>query len=449
MVPAELPRRSFLRTAAAAPLAGAAVAAGAPAATASPDTTGSPASHRRRIRFGVNYVPSKNWWFSWADWDRASIARDLDRIAALGMDHIRIMCVWPELQPNPHYVRAEQLDRIADLLDLADRYRLDVEVTVFNGAVSGLLFIPPWLIDNGTGKVRDFFTDPPALAAQHRLLEALAARIGKHRRFLGFDLSNEVHWAGIPLGLKPTPAQGDAWHNTLFATCERLAPGKLHVSGIDHYPWLNDAYFSRDGLATSGTASAVHTWAGWTRVIQDFGPLSTPSVHYSEYFIEVIKAFHQDPHRQVWVEETGVSTKWMAAELIPEWTERSIRAMAASGDLFGITWWCSHDLNPALSGFNPLEYDLGLLTNTGARKPIAATMTRLIREYDHQPPTPLPRPVALVLPEGHIPGLDFLKAFARLIDRGIRPAVVKQSRSTDPAYLAGRRIERLVRPEEA
>lgn len=43
-------------------------------------------SRHRRVRFGVNYVPSKNWWFSWSDWDRSSIAADLDDIASLGMD---------------------------------------------------------------------------------------------------------------------------------------------------------------------------------------------------------------------------------------------------------------------------------------------------------------------------------------------------------------------------
>ncbi|MEU5988331.1 hypothetical protein ABZ806_05100 [Spirillospora sp. NPDC047418] len=54
-------------------------------------------SRHRRVRFGVNYVPSKNWWFSWSDWDRRSIAADLDDIASLGMDHIRIMLIWSEL----------------------------------------------------------------------------------------------------------------------------------------------------------------------------------------------------------------------------------------------------------------------------------------------------------------------------------------------------------------
>src|ERR1700751_1792323 len=54
---------------------------------------------RNRHRFGVNYTPSKNWWFCWNDWDAGSIARALDAIAALGADHLRIMLVWPFFQP--------------------------------------------------------------------------------------------------------------------------------------------------------------------------------------------------------------------------------------------------------------------------------------------------------------------------------------------------------------
>ncbi|MFB9907433.1 glycoside hydrolase 5 family protein [Allokutzneria oryzae] len=404
-------------------------------------------STKRRVRLGVNYVPSRNWWFSWSDWDRASITRDLADIAGLGVDHIRIMCLWPDFQPNAGHVRGEMLDRLAELLDLADTVRLDVEVTVFNGALSGFLFVPPWLIDNSTGRTRNIFTDPVALAGQHALLEAIAARVGAHRRFLGFDLSNEVNWFAQPLGMNITPEQGDAWHTALFATCERVAPGRLHVSGIDHYPWLNDAYFTREGLATSGTATACHTWAGWTNVIQRYGPLSTPSLHYSEYFVELLKAFHTDLRRTVWIEETGVSTKWMDAAVIPEWTERSIRNMAACGQLFGITWWCSHDLSPRLTGFNPLEYDLGLLSRRGDRKPIGAVVARLAREFDHHPPRELPRPVALVLPDGAVPGLSFLLAWAKLVDQGVRPAIVRQGRSTDLRYLAARGIDRVVLPD--
>ncbi|MEU5783376.1 hypothetical protein [Micromonospora lupini] len=38
-------------------------------------------------RFGVNYVPSRNWWHCWLDWDPDSILADLRAVAGLGLDH--------------------------------------------------------------------------------------------------------------------------------------------------------------------------------------------------------------------------------------------------------------------------------------------------------------------------------------------------------------------------
>ncbi|TDD61015.1 hypothetical protein E1293_45280 [Actinomadura darangshiensis] len=435
------------------------VTAGAAAASALLNSTAARADaavptgrHRhRRVRFGVNYVPSENWWFSWSDWDRRSIAADLDDIASLGMDHIRIMLIWSELQPNATYVRGELLDRLEELLDLADRRHLDVEVTVFNGAVSGVLFVPPFLISNSDGTIRNVLTDPTVIEREQWLLGQIAERIGRHRRFMGFDLSNEIHWFAKPLGMAVTQAQGDAWHTALFDTCEKVAPGKIHVSGIDHWPWQNNDFWTRQGLGTAGTMTANHTWAGWTQVIQRYGSLSTSSTHYSEFFVELIQAFHADLKRQIWIEETGVSTVWMDAADIPTWTERSIRAMADCTGLFGITWWDSHDLNPKLTGYVDLEYDLGLFTNDRKLKPIGRTIRKLIAEYDARPPSPSPRATALVLPDDMIPVADFtafFDPFMKLVDRGERPAVVLQSRTTDTAYLASRGITHLVTPRD-
>jgi Cellulase (glycosyl hydrolase family 5) len=401
--------------------------------------------HRhRRVRFGVNYVPTKNWWFSWADWDRHSIAADLDDIAALGMDHIRIMLIWSELQPNATYVREEQLDRIEELLDLAADRHLDVEITVLNGAVSGVLFIPPYLVSSSDGTIRNVLTDPFAIEREQWLLTRLAERVSRHRAFLGFDLSNEIHWFANPLGMKVSQEQGDAWHRTLFDTCDRVAPGRVHVSGIDHWPWQNNAFWTRHALANAGTVTANHTWAGWTGIIQKYGALATPSTHYSEYFIEVIKAFHDDVEREVWIEETGMSTVWMDPSNIPTWTRTSIETMVSCDQLFGITWWDSHDLNPKLSGYVNLEYDLGLYTNDRRLKPIGKTIQRMIEEYDRHPPTPLRRTAALVLPDQMIPWDGFFEPFMKLIDQGTRPAVVLQSRTDDRGYLAARGIDRLI-----
>src|SRR6266496_3446887 len=216
MAESAIGRRTFLGA------AGAATAAAvlAPASRADAVTPAGGRGRQRRVRFGVNYVPTENWWFSWSDWNRRSIDADLKDIATLGMDHIRIMLLWSELQPNSTYLRGEQLDRLAELLDLADARDLDVEVTVLNGAVSGVLFVPPYLISNSNGRIRNVLTDPIAIDREQWVLGQVAARIGNHRRFLGFDLSNEIHWFAIPLD-PPGPGHG------------RHDDGEPHVGRLD------------------------------------------------------------------------------------------------------------------------------------------------------------------------------------------------------------------------
>ena len=68
----------------------------------------------QRIRFGANYVPSKYWWYSWLDWDPLSIAGDLQALARLNLDHIRIHCLWPVFQPNANWVSQTAVSRLQE-----------------------------------------------------------------------------------------------------------------------------------------------------------------------------------------------------------------------------------------------------------------------------------------------------------------------------------------------
>ena len=75
--------------------------------------------------------------------------------------------------------------RIREMLDLAGAHRaLQVEVDGARRAPSaGVLFVPPWLLNNGNGQLTNFFTDAGAIAAQQRLFAALGAGLGKHPGF--------------------------------------------------------------------------------------------------------------------------------------------------------------------------------------------------------------------------------------------------------------------------
>ncbi len=114
-----------------------------------------------RHRFGVNYTPSRRWWFCWNDWDADSIQRDLDAIASLAADHLRLLLIWPYFQPNPSWVSPLHLQRLDQLLALMSQRNLDALITVFTGQLSGWFFLPPF---NRAGE--DFFTDSGMRAAQ-------------------------------------------------------------------------------------------------------------------------------------------------------------------------------------------------------------------------------------------------------------------------------------------
>ena len=131
--------------------------------------------HARPPRFGVNYVSARHGWYSWLDWEPNAIAADLEAIAGLGMDHIRVHCLWPFFQPDPGYVSGAALARLVALLDLADAGGLDVTVTVLNGWLSGLVFLPAWVERSWRGPARNIFTDPEVVAAERDLLSAIAA----------------------------------------------------------------------------------------------------------------------------------------------------------------------------------------------------------------------------------------------------------------------------------
>jgi hypothetical protein len=255
-----LPRTRFLAT------------TGALLAAVTAPTPARPA--RRRVRFGVNYVPSKNWWYSWGDWDRDSIRRDLDDVAALGVDHIRIQLLWPYFQPNEAYVSAAHVQRLASLLDDALERSIEVEVTVLDGQLSGFLFIPAFLIDNQNGRIGNIVIDDKLIAAEKRLFSALADAVGSHPAFLGFDISNEVYWFTRPLHIAYTPQQGDAWMQALLAHCNDVVPGKLHVNGVDKWPYEDSKPngFTRDALLRAGAASCVHPWAGFSPIFKKYGP---------------------------------------------------------------------------------------------------------------------------------------------------------------------------------
>jgi endo-1,4-beta-mannosidase len=406
-----------------------------------------------RLRFGVNYVPRKNWWYCWLDWDQRAVVEDMQAIAALGMDHVRVQCLWPFFQPGITNVSARALANLQALLEAAEGAGLDVEVTVFNGWMSGLSFLPAWvapLLKPGDTSQGNIFTSPEVIDAEKVLLRRIVETVGGHRCFMGFDLGNEM---GVLMNAHSNPvtsAAADAWATEMLGFCEQIAPHKFHVLGVDHSHWYNDYGFTRSVLANTGQASVVHSYIYFDGVLERYKYNDRATAQLAAYAVELAFAFQKDLRRPVWVEEIGVSSKECPLAYQPTYMEETVRNIAATGKAWGITWWASHDIDTADKSFHPFEYGLGLIDQQNKAKPLGLKFAQLAAELRRAPQPIARRSAALVIPEFGLstqqwpPDWKFAGPYMTLIERGVVPAIVVEGRAKDAAYLKERGITALV-----
>lgn len=326
-----------------------------------------------RHRFGVNYTPSHRWWFCWNDWDPNPIQRDLDAIAALGADHLRILLIWPYFQPNLTWVSELHLQRLDQMLTFMGQRHLDALITVFTGQLSGWFFLPPFNRPN-----QGFFTDKDVRAAQELFLRELARTAAPHNNVIGFDLGNEINtcWSG------PPPA-GDAWMAGIFTLLDRLLPGHLNVNGVDHQPWFETTTFSPQALVRDQRMPVMHCYPWWTGSLQYGGPMDPPSVKLLAGMAALIRSYGGAPEKPVWAGEFNTCIEAFTEKQQAEWLDRAVTAAIAEG-VSWFSYWDSHDVDRRFA-FNSVEYSLGLLTNDGRVKEQGRMFRELATSYRGKP----------------------------------------------------------------
>ena len=330
-----------------------------------------------RHRFGVNYTPSKNWWFCWNEWDADSIKRDLDSIASVGADHLRILLIWPYFQPNPKWVSPLHLERLDQLLTLMGERHLDAVVTVFTGQLSGWYFLPPFN-QPGSG----FYSDAGIWKAQEMLIRELARVISAKDNAIGFDVGNEVNtcWS-------TEPRLGDAWMTKMFALMQEVLPHGLHVNGVDEVPWFEVNTFSPQALAAR-PMPVMHCYPYWSGALKYGGPMGPPSTKLLAAMATLIRSYagdgtKGDPRKPVWAGEFNTCIESLPEKQQAEWLEKAVVAAIESG-VSWFSYWDSHDVDRRFD-FNPLEYSLGLFTNDGKIKEQGRAFRRLADAYRGKP----------------------------------------------------------------
>jgi endo-1,4-beta-mannosidase len=321
-----------------------------------------------RHRFGVNYTPSHEWWFCWNNWDADPIKRDLDAIAGLGADHLRIMLIWPYFQPNPTWVSGAHLERLNQLLALMGDRSLDALVTVFTGQLSGWYFLPPFNKPDPA-----LYTDAEIWKAQELFVRELARTMRAHANIIGFDFGNEMNTCW-----RAKTAEGNAWMEKMFALMNSELPDGLHVNGVDHHPWFEPDTFSARALAAN-RFPVIHAYPWWAQALKYGGPMDPPSTKILAAFAALVRSYAGSAQKPVWAGEFNTCIEALPEKGQAEWLEKAVTA-GIEGGVSWFTYWDSHDVDRGFA-FNSLEYSLGLLTNDGRVKEQGRVFKQLADAY--------------------------------------------------------------------
>lgn len=407
------------------------------------------------MRFGVNYTPSSGWLLSLIDPDWDAIRRDFDQIAALGVDHVRMLPIWPILQPNRTWINGKAVADVRRMAQEADERGLGCYVDVLQGHLSSFDFVPSWLV---SWHERNMFTDAEAVEAECELARKLSDALDDVPGFRGLTVGNECnqfsdrpHPRMMPVGR----VQAGRWLDSLIGSVgDRLHErGRIVVHSENDAVWYMDGHgFVPAHAARKGDVTAIHSWV-FNGTAQHYGSLSEHSVGHAAYLTELSKAFSDDPSREVWVQEIGAPQNVLEEGELTEFCRQSMRRIADCTDVYGITWWCSHDVQQRFSDFPPFEHQLGLFDEQGALKPIGEAFRDAIAEIKAMP-RPGIRTSAIVIPvddEGVpvlraalAPGGSLFEAWFTLSVQGERPTFVTSLDSSDDDLLRLRGIDELI-----
>ena len=406
------------------------------------------------MRFGVNYTPSNGWFHSWLDSDWQSVDRDLKQIAELGMDHVRIFPIWPYLQPNRTWINRKGIEDVRRMVHIAGEHGLDAYVDVFQGHLSSFDFLPSWLV---TWHTSNMFTDPDAVAAECELIRVLGGELSQESAFRGITVGNEVNQLSDrphPTKMVATADQIGAWLDGTLAAA-KSAGGEALYSVNDGVWFLDNHPFTPVQSGTKGDMTTIHAWV-FNGTAQGYGATSEECAAYALYLAELAKAFADDPARPVWLQEVGAPENVLDVADTPEFCRRTVLNALDCPNLWGITWWCSHDVPDSLADFPEFEHALGLFDEHGELKPIGRMFGELAGEYRNHA-APEPRSTAVVVDVDETgnpvsrsacgPGGSVCDLWMRAHCAGQRPTIVTSDVAKDPARLAALGVTTLIRDE--
>lgn len=349
---------------------------------------------------GINYWPQDKAMYWWRHFDLQELHEDFENLARWKFKIVRLFLNWEDFQPQPDKIARGPLDALLKVADTAWQNGIYIMPTFFCGHMSGINWVPEWLLDkNTTSKrfsvfsnnrlcdygIRNFYNEDEVIAAQIMQIEKICSELQGHSALYAYDLGNEPSNLAIP----PNRTAAQKWLKKITQSIKTISPQTpitigMHAEDLeeDRNFWPQDAALYCDFLSMHGYPIYL-TWVE-DKLDPDLLPflgllthwLGKKPVMIQEFGLPTYPVINPFPEVKVTDTKYPLFTEQAALRYYTQ-VLRRLQAYGFSGALA----WCYGDYSPSLWNKPPLdnithERYFGLFRHDGTPK-------QAVRAFSH------------------------------------------------------------------
>lgn len=380
---------------------------------------------------GINYWPRRSAMYMWERFDLGEIREDFAHIRALGLSVVRFFLSWDDFQPAADRMDESMMHRFDAFMDALADAGLQAMPTFFTGHMSGVNFLPEWVLDRSRphGRFRTFgrdsvefpwgagdFYGEPLLGALRFQVRAIGARARGHQALYLWDLGNEFS----NVRSASSPQQAAQWSRTLTDDLREVS-GAGCVAGTHgeditddrgirpssfcapHECAIMHGYSVYGDLARSRTDPEVvpflcqlwQSMAGKPVLFSEFGNPSCPPGTVSPYDRQPLPG--DPPADTSQLPANAAPYACLTDDEMAVYCNEVLERLHRRGAL-GAFWWNWANYSPELSSTPPFdradhEMTFGIIRVDGSEKPVARTLQNFAAQARQTvaPPPPIVR----------------------------------------------------------
>ena len=230
--------------------------------------------NRNHFMIGINYWPPEQAMYWWFNFDPSLVKRDFAQLAAFRFDLVRIFLMWEDFQPEINRVSVSALNHLVRVAGIANDVGLKIVPTFFCGHMSGINWLPYWMLESGQKKnkfplfsrgkiqqasIRNFYKDREVWKAQKLFIHEVTDALQGHPAIWGWDLGNEP--SNLSLPTSKDKAKG--WMEEMVTELKRR-DGDLPITiGLHQGDLENDNVIGPRESATFCDFLSMHAYPGY------------------------------------------------------------------------------------------------------------------------------------------------------------------------------------------